>query len=82
MGSYWKDWHMTLASDQTLAGAFPEPRRGPTAAARSEQSGARRVAAPMVADRPARRHRLVAHVSPRPRACGGAAIERGFERVG
>jgi hypothetical protein len=48
------------------------------AAARSERSRARRVAASTVANRRVRRRRLVERVSPRPSDCDGVAIERGF----
>ena len=50
------------------------------AAARSERSRARRVAASTVANRQVRRPRLVVHVSPRPSDSDGSPIEREFER--
>jgi hypothetical protein len=63
-------WHLTSRRRAVVrAGSFAEPRRGPAAAVRSEQSRARRVAASMVANRQVRRRRLVVRVSPRPSAC-------------
>jgi hypothetical protein len=83
MGSYWR-----AGNDGGVRTDFAKPSQGPAplrsqssgsaAAARSERSRARRVAASTVANRQVRRHRVVAHVSPRPSACGGAAIERRF----
>jgi hypothetical protein len=70
-------WHLTSRRQAGVrAGSFAEPRRGPAAAARSEPSRARRVAASTVASRLVRRRRRVVHVSPRPSACGGAACAR------
>jgi len=77
---------MTLASNQTSpsrrkGGAFAEPRLGPAAAARSERSLARRVAASTAENRPARRPRPLVRASPRPSACGGDIIERGIGKL-
>jgi hypothetical protein len=85
MGSYWKNRGMTLSLTRhglavAGAGAFAVPRLGPAAAARSERSLARRVAASMVENRQVQRRRLVERVSPKPSACAGAPIETGFGR--
>ena len=63
------------------AGAFAELRLGPAAAARSERSLARRVAASTAENRPARRPRPLVRASPRPSACGGDIIERGIGKL-
>jgi hypothetical protein len=75
-------WHPTSRRQTGVrAGSFAEPRLGPAAAARSERSLARRVAASTAVNQLVRRHRRVVHVSPRPSVCGGAAIERGIGKL-
>jgi hypothetical protein len=65
IGPWW--WRPTRHREAVArAGAFAEPRRGPAAAAKSERSRARRVAASTVANRQVRRRRSVAIALPRP----------------
>jgi hypothetical protein len=74
-------WHLTGRRQcVVMVGSFAEPRREPAAAARSERSLARRVAASMGASRQVRGRRPVVRALPRPSVNVGASIERVFGR--